>query len=95
MGTKNKRWFFYPSRRTKLTIRIAKKDIETLNILVGANLEMDDFSIKITKSLTPKFLSDSPILFAKYVAHPENLTEDDFLNFCYSEIKNLDIDVKK
>ena len=87
--------FFYPSKRTKLTIRIEKKDIEILNILVGANLEMDDYSIKITKSLTPKSLSDSPILFAKYVSHPKNLTEDDFLNFCYSEIKNLDIDVKK
>ncbi len=87
--------FYYPSRRSKLTIRIAKEKLNELNELAGKVLDLGDYQIKINKHLNSKTLSPMPVLFSKHVATDKSISEDDFLKTCYAQLSSLNINVKK
>ncbi len=87
--------FYYPSRRSKLTIRLPKDKLEKAGQLAGKTLDLGDYQITIVKYLKSKLLSDMPVLFARHVAYKENTTEDDFLQDCFQQLSSLDIKVKK
>lgn len=87
--------FYYPSKRSKLSIRVPKEKLAALQFLVGKTLNLGQYQIKVTKALTPKLMSDMQILFAKYVACDEKMSEQSFLQTCYNQLQNIGITPKK
>ncbi|MBC8494030.1 MAG: type I-MYXAN CRISPR-associated protein Cas6/Cmx6 [Candidatus Thioglobus sp.] len=87
--------FYYPSKRSKLTLRLPTEHIEAAKELSGKTLNLGDYQIKVVKYIGTKLLSDMPVLFAKQVACESNLSEDDFLKLCFEQLSKLGIQVKK
>ncbi len=87
--------FYYPSKRSKLTIRVPKGRIDETQQLLGKTLDLDKYQIKIIKSLKPKLLSDMPVMFAKNVVCNKAMSEEDFLQVTFEHLKTLGISVKK
>lgn len=91
----HKNGFYYPSKRTKLSLRLPKQHLADSAKLVGETLHLGEYQIKISKQLPSKLLSDSQILFAKRVVCDEKLSEDDFLQNCHEQLQSLNITPKK
>jgi CRISPR-associated protein Cas6 len=87
--------FYYPSKRSKLTLRINKDHLTEAESIVGKVLDLGDYEIKITSYIGSKLLSDKPVLFAKQVAFENALSENDFLHLCFEQLSDLGIQVKK
>ncbi len=87
--------FYYPSKRSKLSIRIPKEKLDEIGSLVGKTLDLDDYQIHIVKSLKPKLMSDMQIVLAKYVACEKDSSEEDFLQTSYNQLQSLGIQPKK
>lgn len=86
---------FYPSNRSKLIIRLPKDKISLANKIIGQNLNIGNYTVNISKSYKAKKLSDSNIIFAKFVHNDNNDTEDNFLEKCYLALQNINIKPKK
>ncbi len=87
---------FYPSKRSKLMIRMPKNKLRLAEkILVGKILNCNNHKIEIIKAYKAKKLSDSNIIFAKFVYIAGNDDENTFLKKCYFEINKLGIKPKK
>lgn len=91
----NKDGFYYPSRRSKLILRLPKTHLDQALSLVGQTLSLGDYEVKVVKALKPKLLSDMPVVFAKGVVCKADMSENDFLQQCYQELQDLGIQVKK
>jgi CRISPR-associated protein Cas6 len=87
--------FYYPSKRSKLSIRIPKDKLDDIQSLVGKTLDLGEYQVKIIKALEPKLMSDMQIVFAKYVACDENASENDFLQTSFQQLQVLGIQPKK
>lgn len=87
--------FYYPSKRSKLSIRIPKERLEDVAILAGKTLDLDDYGIDVVKALKPKLMSDMPIIFAKHIAYDENASEEVFLQSSFAQLQALGIQPKK
>jgi CRISPR-associated protein Cas6 len=87
--------YYYPSKRSKLCIRIPRERLKDAEELVGKTLDLGEYEIKIIKVLKPRLLSDMQVLFAKYVACGKGLSEDEFLQLSYEQLKGLGIHPKK
>lgn len=85
----------YPSRRTKLTLRIPKVQIENVQLLSGKTLDIDGHSLIVGKSKT-KELSNAAVIFARHITSHKDEDENSFLTRMYQELKDLtDVSVKK
>ena len=91
----NKDGFYYPSRRSKLILRLPKTHLDQALTLVGQTLSLGDYEVAVVKALKPKLLSDMPVVFAKGVVCESDMSENDFLQQCYQELQDLGIQVKK
>ncbi|TEU22479.1 MAG: type I-MYXAN CRISPR-associated protein Cas6/Cmx6 [Gammaproteobacteria bacterium] len=87
--------FYYPSKRSKLSIRIPKEKLDTVSSLVGKTLNLGEYEIEVVKALKSKLMSDMQIVFAKYVACVENDSEEDFLQTSFNQLQALGIQPKK
>ncbi len=87
--------FYYPSKRSKLTLRITNDHLKEAEALAGKTLDLGEYKIKVVKFISSKLLSDMPVLFAKQVACEKNMSEDDFLQLCYQQLSDLGIQVTK
>jgi CRISPR-associated protein Cas6 len=85
----DKNGFFYPSARSKLTIRLRKENIAHLD-LEGKTLNLGEYTITIKKYKGEKKLSDSSIIFSKMLVSPFD-HEDDFLQDCFNKLQALNI----
>lgn len=74
------------SRRTRLSLRLAKECLSDVESLVGKTLELPDASIDVGAS-TLKPLVRSKVQFARYVVFPGADTEHDFLEAARAELK--------
>lgn len=85
----------YLSKRQKLTIRSSKERLADIQSLTGQTLNVDGHEINVGKSSIRK-LSDMNIVFARNVIVGEvSVTEDEFMNVCVAQLKELGINVKK
>ncbi len=85
----------YPSKRTKLTLRVPHTQIKNAQSLTGKTLDIDGHSLTVGKS-KEKELSNCGVIFARYVASHKDEDENSFLTRMYDDIKNLTgISVKK
>ncbi|SMM99090.1 FIG01199507: hypothetical protein [uncultured Candidatus Thioglobus sp.] len=87
--------FYYPSKRSKLNIRIPQTRLKDVASLLGKTLDLNDYQIEIVKILKPKLMSDMQIVFAKYVACDENVSEEEFLQTSHAQLQALGIQPKK
>ncbi len=87
--------FYYPSKRSKLILRIAHERLEDVKNLAGKTLDLGDYQIKVIKFIGEKPLSDMPVLFAKQVACENGTSEEEFLQLCFNQLSDLGIEVKK
>lgn len=85
----------YPSRRTRLSLRIpADRQAET-ECLTGTSLDIDGHRLSIGKS-KKKPLSNASVIFARYIASNEAEDENRFLARMHGDIREMTgISVKK
>lgn len=86
---------FYPSRRSKLVIRVPKNRMKSMQSLVGKKLNCNGHSLGIIKQYPSKKLSDSTTIFARYLDNSGMTNEDEFLNKYHQLLLNLGIKPKK
>ena len=84
----------YFSRRQKMTLRLPKERIKDAESLVGQILNVAGYDLEVGKSAIKK-LSDLPTTFCRYVMTNESMSEDDFLQWAFDELKRLNIPVRK
>lgn len=77
----------YPSRRTKLTLRIPQERLQDAKKLEGKTLDIDGHTVSIGKSKTKKFTNAS-VIFSRYVISNEDEDENRFLERISQEIKD-------
>lgn len=87
--------FFYPSRRSKLILRLPKERLTDLKPLINKTLKIGDYKLKVTKQLKSKPMSDMQVLFAKNVACKEELNEEEFLKNSFNQLMEIGIHAKK
>ncbi len=93
--SQNKAGFYYPSKRSKLTLRITHEHLQDVQNLAGKTLDLGDYHIKVVKFMGEKPLSDMPVLFAKQVACEHTMSEEDFLQRCFNQLSELGIHINK
>jgi len=85
----------YPSRRTKMTLRIPSLKLEQVNKLIGKILIIDGHELTVGKSKKKPLTNDS-VIFSRHVLSNIDETENDFLERSAHEIKQFtDFTVKK
>lgn len=87
--------FYYPSKRSKLNIRIPQEKLESAQSLVGKTLNLAEYRIDILKSLKPKLMSDIQTVFSKHIACDEAISEERFLQTAFTQLQALNIQPKK
>ena len=76
----------FPSKRTKLSLRIPAEKYNELEKLVGVNIDIQGYQITLGQ-FKKKPLGNSGVIFSRYVLLNDNQTENDFLTEIASEIK--------
>lgn len=76
----------YPSRRTKMTLRLSANDIAETENLTGTLLNIDGHSLQIGKS-KKKIFTNTSVLFSRYILSDDNEDENSFLLRMANEIK--------
>jgi len=85
----------FPSKRTKLSLRIPAEKYEEVQQLVGTTFDIQGHVIKLGK-IKKKPLGNSGVIFARYVLLETNQSENDLLTEIASEIKEMtNTNVKK
>lgn len=84
----------YPSRRSKLTLRVPKHRIEAALSLSGQSLEVAGHSLSI-EGATIRPLSDITTLFARYVMSCDCETEAEFTDTMIAALQVMHIRPKK
>jgi len=84
----------YYSRRQKMTLRLPKQRLTDAEKLIGQTLDVNGYIIEVGKSSLKK-LSDLPTNFCRQVMTSESMAEDEFLEWAFKQLKDLDIPVRK
>lgn len=84
----------YPSRRTKLSLRIPKRRIDDAKSLTGKTLEIDGNSLTVNQ-MSQKILSDITTVFSRYIVVEGAKDEMEFLNEVAILLSGLGIKPKK
>ncbi len=84
----------YPSRRTKLTLRIPKLRVEDAKALIGKTLDVDGNSLTV-KDMGEKQLTDIATLFARYIIMNNAVNESEFMEEVVQALNSLGIKPKK
>ncbi len=78
----------YPSRRTRLYLRIPREFIEKTKALSGKTLTIAGHPLKLGKPKQKKLVNTS-IIFSRHVVSDKNESEDEFLQRYASEFKQM------
>jgi len=84
----------FVSRRQKLTLRMPKNRQAEMESLVGQTLDIDGHALTLGKMET-RLLSDSPIIFARYVVSDEGLDEAAFIEQIATQVQAMNVRVRK
>ncbi len=85
----------YPSRRTRLYLRIPHEFIEETKTLAGKTLTIANHPLKLGK-VKQKQLVNTSIIFSRHVVSDKNETEDEFLQRYANEFKHITgVNIKK
>lgn len=75
---------WYLSRRSRLTLRLARDRVAAAQALVGADLRLDDCAVRVGGAKVRE-LAHAPVLHAAFVAM-DTLGEQDFMQACRQEL---------
>ncbi len=78
----------YPSRRTKMTLRIPIEKLSDAQSLTGKTLSIESHPLKIGTSKQKELTNDS-VIFSRYVASKTDEDENQFLGRIAKEIKQI------
>jgi CRISPR-associated protein Cas6 len=85
----------YPSKRTKMTLRIPIEKFQSAVKLTGTTLDIEGHSLLVGKAKKKEF-TNAGVIFARYVLCENEENENEFLARIAAEIKNkTDFKVKK
>ena len=84
----------YPSRRTKLTLRIRKNRLESVSSLVGKTIDVAGNALTVN-NMSQKRLSDITTIFARYIAAENTNDEMEFMQQVAATLKAMDVKPKK
>lgn len=84
----------YPSRRTKLTLRIPKQRVESARSLIGKTLDVAGNALTIN-AMSEKLLSDITTIFSRYIVVENAATEMEFLEEVMATLQRMGIRPKK
>jgi len=84
----------YLSKRTRMHLRVPTSRIADANELVGKTLDVAGHSVTIGKMAT-KQIDPFSTIFSRYIVVSPGMSEDDFLQWVYGELKARDIQVRK
>lgn len=91
----NETALLYPSRRTKLCLRIPIDKLEETQNLTGKLLDINNHPLQIGNTKIKKF-TNAGVIFSRYILSKENEDENSFLTRMATELKNkTDFNVKK
>jgi CRISPR-associated protein Cas6 len=85
---------FYPSRRTRLTLRLPKSRLAEAAGLSGQTLDIAGYPLKIGQA-TEKKLARAPVLFARHILADPLLSENDFIELMRIQLSQLGIRCRK
>lgn len=84
----------YLSRRQKMMMRLPQERLSDVENLVGKTINVAGYDLEFGKSAIKK-LSDLPTAFCRSIMVDERMDENDFLQWAFDELKELDISVQK
>jgi CRISPR-associated protein Cas6 len=84
----------YLSKRTRMTLRIPKDQIDAAHTLTGKTLNIDGSVLTVGEG-SIKLLSNLPTLFARYVVTDSAMDEQHFLSRAANQLKAMGIPVLK
>lgn len=84
----------YPSRRTRLMIRIPIHRIKDTQTLTGKILDIDGYTMEISEA-AQKPVTPTDILLSRYVITKRSSNENEFLSTIAMELKGMNIRFKK
>ena len=84
----------YPSRRTRLALRLPKHRLEDASALSGQILNIGGHQIEVKTSKSRK-LSIADVLYSRYVACDPDWEEEMFISWAVSELKGMRLRFKK
>lgn len=82
------------SKRTRMHLRIPGRRVDDAAVLTGKVLDIAGYSLTIGDALV-KPLNPISTLFARYVAVPEGMDEDGFIEWVVAELAQRDIRLRK
>lgn len=82
------------SKRTRMHLRVPLSRIEDASGLVGKTLDVAGHTVVIGKMVTKK-IDPFTTIFARYIAVPEGMDEDAFLQWVAAELTARDIQARK
>ncbi len=82
------------SRRSRMTLRVPRHRLDDVGELVGKSFEIDGNSVKIG-GYKVKPLMPQAVVFARYVAMPHGMEEDEFLRWVLEQLATQNIKVRK
>ncbi len=85
----------YPSRRTKLLLRIPGERVADCQALCGRQLEIGGCELQVRELADTRPMSNLPTLFSRYIVDRGNGDEESFLHAMAADLRALDIRPRK
>ncbi|MGB5603904.1 MAG: type I-MYXAN CRISPR-associated protein Cas6/Cmx6 [Gammaproteobacteria bacterium] len=82
------------SRRAKMQLRVPKDKIEDAKQISGETLDVAGYSVEVGEA-SVKLLNPVQTIFSRYIIGPQQLDEDQFVEWMATELKQRDIHVRK
>ncbi|MES9855215.1 MAG: type I-MYXAN CRISPR-associated protein Cas6/Cmx6 [Sedimenticola sp.] len=84
----------YPSRRTRLVLRMPKQRLSEARALEGKTLDISGHPIEVKEAKSRK-LSATNILYSRYVISDPTWSDDDFIEWAVTQLKSMKVHFKK
>ena len=84
----------FPSRRTKMTLRVPKHRIQDAEKLLGKKIEVDGHDIELSKMVT-RPLSPLTTIFSRYIVGSSSGGEEQFMEYMVEQMRKINVRPKK
>jgi CRISPR-associated protein Cas6 len=82
------------SKRAKMHLRVPREKIEDARQISGATLDIAGYPVEVGEA-TVKLLSPIQTLFSRYVIGPQDVNEEQFIDWMVDQLQQRDIQVRK
>jgi CRISPR-associated protein Cas6 len=82
------------SKRSKMSLRVPKHRVDDAMKLTGQTLDIAGFPVEVGTTIS-KMMSPLPTIFARYVVVPEEMDENQFIQWVADEMAKRDIQLHK